>query len=316
MKLVAWNRNRLEELVALWNKELAVDFPMREELFKQNSFDDVNICYDSSYMAVDDQDRVIGFVVAKRWQEEIDVNMDLKKGWIQVLLVDSAHRGKGIGTALLERVEADLKSNGIAEIQLGGDPFHYFSGIPDHYQAAQKWAEKQGFNKRIDTYDLINHLDKKYDLPGDDTITFSILKKEEEADLISFLERCFPGRWVYETMKYFEMNGDGREFVVTKKKGQIIGFCRINDSQSPFIAQNVYWSPLFNQEVGGIGPLGIDANEQKQGYGLAIVQAAMAYLQQRNIETIIIDWTILVDFYKKLDFDPWKIYGVYLKDIK
>ena len=242
--------------------------------------------------------------------------MDPKRGWIQVLLVDSAHRGKGIGTTLLERAEADLKGNGVEEMQLGGDPFHYFSGIPDQYKDAQKWAEKHGYTKRVDTYDLINHLDKKYDLPVDNSVAFSILKKEEEADLISFLERCFPGRWVYETMKYFEMNGDGREFVVVKKKGQIIGFCRINDSHSPFIAQNVYWSPLFEQEVGGIGPLGIDANEQKQGYGLAIVQAAMAYLQQRNIETIIIDWTILVDFYKKLDFNPWKIYGVYLKDLK
>ena len=316
MKIIAWKRDRLEELVELWNKELAVDFPMRKELFIQNSFNDVNVSYEGSYIAVDDQDHVIGFIVAKRWQEKIDVKMDTKKGWIQVLLVDSAYRGKGIGTTLLERVEADSKRNGVEEIQLGGDPFHYFSGIPDQYKNAQKLAKKHGYTKRVDTYDLINHLDKKYDLPVDKSVAFSILKKEEEDDLISFLERCFPGRWVYETMKYFEMNGDGREFVVVKKKGQIIGFCRINDSHSPFIAQNVYWSPLFEQKVGGIGPLGIDANEQKQGYGLAIVQAAIAYLQERNTETIIIDWTILVDFYKKLDFNPWKIYGVYLKDLK
>ncbi|AMQ06141.1 GNAT family N-acetyltransferase [Sporosarcina psychrophila] len=316
MKIIAWKRDRLEELVELWNKELAVDFPMRKELFIQNSFNDVNVSYEGSYIAVDDQDHVIGFVVAKRWQETIDVKMDPKGGWIQVLLIDSAHRGKGLGTKLLKRAEAQLKGNGVEEMQLGGDPFHYFSGIPDQYKNAQKLAKKHGYTKRVDTYDLINHLDKKYDLPVDNSVVFSILKKEEEVDLILFLERCFPGRWVYETMKYFEMNGDGREFVVVKKKGQIIGFCRINDSHSPFIAQNVYWSPLFEQEVGGIGPLGIDANEQKQGYGLAIVQAAIAYLQERNTETIIIDWTILVDFYKKLDFNPWKIYGVYLKDLK
>lgn len=316
MKIIAWKRDRLEELVELWNKELAVDFPMRKELFIQNSFNDVNVSYEGSYIAVDDQDHVIGFVVAKRWQETIDVKMDPKRGWIQVLLIDSAHRGKGLGTKLLKRAEEQLKGNGVEEMQLGGDPFHYFSGIPDQYKNAQKLAKKHGYTKRVDTYDLINHLDKKYDLPVDNSVVFTILKKEEEVDLILFLERCFPGRWVYETMKYFEMNGDGREFVVVKKKGQIIGFCRINDSHSPFIAQNIYWSPLFEQEVGGIGPLGIDANEQKQGYGLAIVQAAIAYLQERNTETIIIDWTILVDFYKKLDFNPWKIYGVYLKDLK
>lgn len=180
MKMIAWNRDRLSELVDLWNKELATDFPMREELFKQNSFDDVNVSYDSSYMAVDDQGRVIGFVVAKRWQETIDVNMDTKRGWIQVLLVDSDHRGKGIGTALYELAEAGLKVQSIEEIQLAGDPFHYFSGIPDQYQTVQQWAEKHGYVKRVDTYDLMNHLDKKYNLPVDDSVTFSILKKRNK----------------------------------------------------------------------------------------------------------------------------------------
>nr|WP_084544167.1 GNAT family N-acetyltransferase [Paenisporosarcina indica] len=48
-----------------------------------------------------------------------------------MLLVDSDHRGKGIGTMLLKLAEADLKENGIEVMQLAGDPFHYFSGIPD-----------------------------------------------------------------------------------------------------------------------------------------------------------------------------------------
>ncbi|WP_186668409.1 GNAT family N-acetyltransferase [Sporosarcina sp. BP05] len=316
MKILSWNHDRLDELVELWNKELAADFPMRKELFEQNSFNDKNVSYEDSHIAVDDQDHVIGFVIAKRWKEEIDVKMDDKKGWIQVLLVDRDHRGKGIGTELLERAETGLKEKGVVAMQLAGDPFHYFSGIPDQYQDAQKWAEKNGYVKKLDTYDLINHLDKKYPFPEVDSVTFSILKREEEAEFISFFERCFPGRWEYETIKYFEMNGEGREFVVLKKKGQIIGFCRINDSHSPSIAQNVYWSPLFAQEIAGIGPLGIDTNEQKKGYGLAIVQAAMAYIQERNIETIVIDWTILVEFYEKLDFKTWKKYGIYLKGVK
>ncbi|MBO1911690.1 GNAT family N-acetyltransferase, partial [Microvirga sp. 3-52] len=100
MKLIPWNVERFDELLALWAKELSDEFPMREELFKQNSFDDVNLSYESSHIAVDDENHVIGFVVAKLWQEEIDVNMDLKRGWIQVLLVDHEHRGKGVGTAL------------------------------------------------------------------------------------------------------------------------------------------------------------------------------------------------------------------------
>lgn len=314
MNLIAWNRNHIDELVALWNKELSTHFPMRKELFVQNSFEDVNVLEEGSFIAVDDNSKVIGFVVSKKWQEKKKVEMDFKKGWVQVLLVDSAYRGKGIGTLLLEQAEAALKESGAEVIQLAGDPFHYFPGVPEVYPDVQKWVEKFGYNKKLDAFDLINHLVKKYPFPNESSASFSVLQIEEKEEFLSFLARCFPGRWEYEAIKYFEMGGIGREFVVAKKNGSIIGFCRMNDSISPSIAQNVYWSPLFEQEVGGIGPLGIDSSERKQGYGLEVVVAAMAYLQEREVETIIIDWTNLLEFYGQLDFVPWKKYGIYLKD--
>ena len=72
-----------------------------------------------------------------------------------------------------------------------------------------------------------------------------------------------------------------------------------------FIAQNVYWAPLFEEELGGIGPLGIAPEERGKGYGLAIVQAGMYFLSQRGIKNIVIDWTNLVDFYGKLGISLW-----------
>jgi len=146
-------------------------------------------------------------------------------------------------------------------------------------------------------------------------MTFALLKEEEKTDFLTFLNRCFPGRWEYEAIKYFEKGGQGREFVVLKDKDRMIGFCRINDQHSPFIAQNVYWQPLFSEPIGGIGPLGIDENERGHGYGLAIVKAAINTLRERDIQTMIIDWTSLIDFYKKLGFKPWKGYTTYFKQI-
>lgn len=315
MKVIPWEASRLEEIVELWNKELGEEYPMRQKLFNQNSLEDKNVLEDGCAMAVDEQNNLIGFIIAKKWQEQVDIKMDSKRGWIQVLLVDKNYRNKGVGTKLLGKAEVILRDNGIEEIQLGGDPFHYFSGVPLQYEETQQWAEKKGYLKRIDTYDLINHLSKNYSMPEDNTVSYSILQAEEKEEFLTFLNKSFPGRWEYEAIKYFESKGSGREFVVLKKNGGIIGFCRINDDASPTIAQNVYWSPSFTTKVGGIGPLGVNSSEQKQGYGLGIVQAAMVILQERKIETIIIDWTILVDFYKKLDFNIWKTYGIYLKDL-
>ena len=179
------------------------------------------------------------------------------------------------------------------------------------------WFESRGYEAFGEEYDLINHYgnDESKSLPTADNAAFSILDLKDKEDFLGFLNRCFPGRWEYEAMHYFQKGGTGREFVVLKKNDKIIGFSRINDSQSPFIAQNVYWAPLFDQELGGIGPLGIDANERKQGYGIAVVEAAIAYLRNRDIDKIVIDWTGLVDFYKKMGYDVWKGYHSYKKDL-
>lgn len=81
------------------------------------------------------------------------------------------------------------------------------------------------------------------------------------------------------------------------------------------IAQNVYWAPIFAEPLGGIGPLGIDQNERGNGYGLAVVQAGIYFLRTRNIKRIAIDWTGLVDFYGKLDYQVWKGYQKYSKQL-
>ncbi|WP_338463302.1 GNAT family N-acetyltransferase [Brevibacillus borstelensis] len=151
------------------------------------------------------------------------------------------------------------------------------------------------------------------ELPTFAEVTFREGKPEDRDALMAFFNRCFPGRWEYEALCYFEKGGTGREFVLAEKNGAIIGFCRINDARSPIIAQNVYWAPLFADELGGIGPLGIDPQERKYGYGRGVVEAGIYFLRQRGIERICIDWTDLVDFYRKLGFEVWKGYRSYSK---
>lgn len=316
MELIPWNIARLQDLVDLWNQELGESFPMGKELFEQNSFKDKNVFYEGSCIAIDNDHNVIGFIVTKKWQEQLDTKMSSRNSWIQVLLVDHRHRQNGIGTKLLKHAESALASSGLNKVVLGRDPWHYFPGIPKQYGEVCAWFEKRGYQAQGSDYDLICQYDNPDNPPvqaGD--VTFSILDKKDKDQLLEFLHRCFPGRWEYEAIHYFQKGGTGREFLVLKKNNQIIGFCRINDGRSPFIAQNVYWAPLFNEELGGIGPLGIDANERKQGYGLAIVEAGVERLRNRNIDTIVIDWTGLVDFYNKLGYEVWKSYISLEKDI-
>lgn len=314
MKWEAWNRDRIDDLVELWNKEIGDLFPMRRELFEQNSFDDVNVDWQGSLVALDDE-RVVGFVVVKRWQDPVDVGMSENVGWIQVLLVDQDVRGQGIGTGLLKHAEEQLMNKGIHRILLGRDTWHYFPGIPKEYKDVCEWFERKGYVASWEEVDLYCEYVRASDveIPVCDGIEVVLATESDRDGLVTFLHRCFPGRWEYEAIKYFEKGGSGREFVLLKKDSNIIGFCRINDGQSPFIAQNTYWAPLVDGELGGVGPLGVDREERKNGYGFLVVEAGIAYLRQRGVKSIVIDWTGLVDFYKKFGFDVWKRYVSYEK---
>lgn len=317
MKIIPWSEDKLNAIVELWNREIGIKFPMRRELFKQNSFKDENILPNASSIAVDDEGNVIGFLAAKAWQEKLPINMSRETGWIQVLLVDSDHRSKGIGTALLNRVEQAFKNCNLKTIKLGSDPWHYFPGIPEPYPDVKQWFERRGYHNDGNEYDLVCQYEdgEGEAAPAIENATFSLVTEEDQDKLIAFMHRCFPGRWEYEAIHYFKKGGTGREFVVLKKNNEIKGFCRINDNHSPFIAQNVYWAPLFPNELGGLGPLGIDPAERGNGYGLAIVEAGIAFLRQRGLAQIVIDWTGLVDFYGKLGYKVWKTYAKYSKSI-
>ncbi|OCT11299.1 acetyltransferase [Paenibacillus pectinilyticus] len=320
MNYVPLKEDRLTELCLLWNRELGEHFPMQEQLLKQNSFADVNVLKSGSWVAVDEvSGKAVGFIVAKLWQEHRDLVLGAGAGWIQVLLVDRNLRGLGIGSELLKRAETALMEHGVQKILIGRDPWHYFPGVPNEYPEVRTWLESKGYkdDNRVEN-DLLAIYDDTsvYELPKHEGVSFRLLESDEKDELLAFFRRCFPGRWEYEAIRYFELGGTGREFVVIETDGHIVGFCRINDSSSPIIAQNVYWSPLFEDELGGIGPLGVDSAYQGRGFGLAVVQAGVHFLRERQIRQIVIDWTTLVAFYEKLNYRVWKAYDSYSKVVE
>jgi len=62
---------------------------------------------------------------------------------------------------------------------------------------------------------------------------YEILQEKVKCLFLNFFKSCFPGRWLYETRKYFDKGGRGREFTFLKKDHDIKRFCRLNDSKAP-----------------------------------------------------------------------------------
>ncbi|RXJ02540.1 GNAT family N-acetyltransferase [Anaerobacillus alkaliphilus] len=310
-------KDDLEHIVRLWNREMGELFPLTKKLFEQNSIQDKNVLRDGSLVACDVDNQIVGFIVAKLWQEDIpSVRLGVDSGWIQAIVVDSKYRKIGIGKSLVDLVERNFTNSGIRKLFLGRDPWHYFAGIPKEAIETQRWFEKRGYKAGNTVYDLYCDL-REYEIkaPNMKDATFRLLEYSDQTRFLEFLHQNFPGRWEYEAIRYFQLGGTGREFLVIERDEEMVGFCRLNDLSSPIIAQNVYWSTLFLDAVGGIGPLGISKIYRKYGYGLAIVQAAMSVLHQRGIRDLVIDWTEIVDFYAKLGFTTWKAYVYYEKQL-
>ena len=321
---VPLNRSLVPAVVDLWNRELGERFPMRASLFIQNSIEDVHVLKDGSVVLMDAvTDEAIGLVVSKKLSTEDPywdmLAHDQDTGWIQVLLVDRRYRGQGFGSRLLEIAENALMVSGAKKIVLGGDPWHYFPGVPADDGTALKWFQKRRYRAGQTVYDLLCRKENLPDLPAVDAsgvtgrqkshLTYRLLRASEKERFLKFIQKVFPGRWTYEAYHYFLKGGQGREILVAEKDGEMIGFCRLHDDRSPLIAQNVYWAPLFpGLHLGGVGPLGLDPAERGGGYGLAMVRAALEELFRRGQEYVVIDWTELVGFYERLGCRVWKSY--------
>jgi len=317
VNIIPLHEDWLASMCELWNRELGGFFPMREQLMRQNTFQDQNVYAAGSKLAVDDEGRLAGFVIAKIWQEqERGMKLGDGGGWIQAIVVRSDVRGQGVGSRLLEQAEQALRDAGAQLAYVGRDPWHYFPGIPHQLPDAKTWFARKGYEVLYDVYDLVNgsgeHEGRQQYVDG----AFArLLEAGDREEMLRFFKRCFPGRWLYEAETYWERGGTGREFVGLFIGSEMIGFCRVNDDKSPLIAQNTYWAPLFDGPLGGIGPLGVDDRFRGKGYGLAIVKDGVAELASRGVKNLVIDWTGLIDFYAKLGFTVWKGYDLAKKDL-
>ncbi|MBD2844248.1 GNAT family N-acetyltransferase [Paenibacillus sp. IB182496] len=320
MPPVPLSRAHVPEACRLWNaSELGEAFPMRERLLRQSWHDDPNLLQEGTLAVCGPNGELIAFVVAKLWQDgagypDAEGRFPADQGWIHALLVARDWRGRGIGGRLLELAEQALRARGARTVDLGNDLhkrlFPGLPGAPEPDAAVRKWFEARGYAPCGELRDMQRSYGAgepvaPYTPEG---VTVRLATRADSARLTAFMARCFPGRWDYAARQYWQDGGTGREYVLMEEAGEIIGFCRINDGQSPVLAQNVYWAPLFASELGGVGPLGLDEACRGRGYGAKLVLAGISMLRRRGISEIVIDATPIADFYAKLGYAPWRRY--------
>lgn len=295
------NNDLLLDALNLWNKEMGLVYPITLKAFKQNV---INYSSKDCLLAYVN-DELVGFIILKSFSDDILPNYsgDL---FISLFYVSTYFRRQGIGSKLIDF--AKEKSNN-RSICVGKDIDNFFPGIPtDFDNLTDVWLEKRGFEGTRYTHDLISYHPITYPIINKD-VKYQICDESKKDEFLDFLQKNNWARWVYEAKEYFEKKLDPVQdaFIIGTIDDKIVSFVRVNSSKMNTVAYNVMWQARFNN-LGGIGPLGVDSNYRHKELGRDLISIAINELKNRGVTEYIIDWTGLMEFYRLFGFEVWKSY--------
>lgn len=245
------------------------------------------------------------------------------QGWIGALAVHPDHQRKGVGSRLLGVAEKWLREKGVTRISLGGEPGHFFPGIPRERADAQAFFAAHGFTASGDL---------AHDLRGD-IRGYQRLRRAERAiaqnrsfhlqrcgglqlpALITFLEQNFPGRWLYETQLRLQRERSPQDIMLLTIGSRVVGFAHTYHKGSAHLGPSTYWRKLLGPQYGGLGPMGLSKDVRGLGLGLALLSFSVETLQAAGVQKMAVDWTTLTDFYGAAGFESWKQYRAWGKSL-
>ncbi|WBL16651.1 GNAT family N-acetyltransferase [Sutcliffiella sp. NC1] len=287
-----------QEFIPLWNQNLAESFPITELLFERNLVANEWVNEEASFVALENS-RVVGFLVSKR---------DTEQGgcWISAILVDKEFRGLGIGSGMLREFEQQMSG---ADVLVGMDPYHLFPGIPSERTETIRFFQSQGYQVEGSAYDLrtsISDYAEKY--PLQEGYSVRRLREGEQSTLLSLIQANFSQRWYDDTLAFLRKDRRVDGTVGLFKEDALIGFAHVHTFNDGYIGPSIFWKELLKEKYGGLGPIGVAKEYQGKGLGTSYFEQIVLLLQKEGVEDMVVDWTILLNYYGKFGFQPWKQY--------
>lgn len=304
-------------LIALWNRALGDRFPLDERLWRQNVEGDPNWRTSDGLVLRLADGPIVGFALTRRFRlldryPTLALVGDL--GWIGALVIAPEQAGRGFGGQLLAAAEGLLRRQGAARCDIGGSVGHLLPGPPADDERALRFWRHHGYQPMRLVHDL--HRSLADWVPASPAVAEARAgwriapgQPGQEAALLVFLQRSFPGRWHYHLADSLARGAAIEDIVLLIAPDEAIaGFVATWPHTSPLLGPATHWFPALGARFGGIGPLGLATTARGRGLGLALVSAAVTLLQARGVAHCTIDWTDLTAFYARLGFRPWRSY--------
>jgi len=226
-------------------------------------------------------------------------------GAIPFLVVEPAHRHRGIGRALLDRATGLLAHAGRTVITAGsGGGVSVWPGVPTDLTPACRLFERAGWSADHQTFDLLQDL-ADYATPAAVSIRarsagLSAAVEPAGAEVLAFERREF-SHW----LPYYE-RPSGDVLVVRDEHGTVVAAALVDGPgvASPF-------APMLGPAAATIGCVGVAAQRQGHGIGTYLLARASELLRQRGAHICHISWTTRASFYRRLGYRDWRSYLMY-----
>ena len=316
--------------VDLWNDATSNELPITERFLQFNFIEDVGVLRKGRIALV--EGRPTGFVLCSAYPGAPPAMRTEVAGWIEAIAVASSFQRQGIGRALLRWAEewlasqdrhsddssslsidvrpepgltANLHSEG--RIVVGGGLRPFVPG-PLANSVAEAFFLASGYDYAEEpfSWDVARSLSDYQPPPLREAPAAARPGQSgQEADLLGFLGREFPGRWHWQAVKFLEEGGRISDYMLLWTSEGVQGSCRLTyeDSVNPIDRFYPYGLPRPWAQLGSIG---VSVHLRGQGMGLQLLDAGLRRLHNSGINGCVIDWTTLLDFYAKCGFRPYR----------
>lgn len=278
MKIVTYEQKYEKAVVDLWNRTLHAD-PLTVKKFRKQALFDENFDPSLCYVA-QGEEQPVGFCLGMRRKfPYMERGLEPDRGWIVVMFVDKEYQRKGIGTALVNRAEEDMKRTGAKNITLSAySPSYFFPGVDEeNYPAAAAFFKGLGYVpgkkdysmcKDLHGYQMSQESVKKMEAAEEKGYRFINFTYDYALELLEFNKNQFGGGWKRNALIAMQ-NGTAEDLIllVLSPKGSICGFCMRMIDGNPM----------------RFGPIGIDKAMRNEGLGSILLDFAQLEMAKRGV---------------------------------
>ena len=228
-EIIPWEDGHLSAVLSLRQKvfdDRHYDFQMDNAIFRERVLGSASFSAEGALVAKAGE-AVVGFALVAK-------STETDAGFLSVVMVDPARRGKGIGSNLVSRVESFLKSEGIHELRVGykGNPISFCVGA-DVRTPGYTFLLNRGFRNR-GSLSLWMEADLgEFQLPDEilgyiaegrkNGLEFGLCEESHWEGLCQFMQVQFPGGWEQSITSRLE--GSPPYTVVVAAEGtRVVGF--------------------------------------------------------------------------------------------